>query len=266
MKHKFSIILIPFLLAGCNSSVKKDPIMIIAPMESEHNVIYDTLVNKKDEVHGNYHFTKGYIDNYPIVLARSMVGMVNAATATTIGIEYYQPKSIIVQGTAGAHNPNLHKGDIVLGKDIIQNNSYVTGHKDEGAGYSLDNRENVGQEMVVDNQIEEIATLHSTQYLLDIAQNTNYDGKLVQGTISTGDPWNREIDVIKYYYETLHSDCEEMEGFAVGQVAHQYNIDFLCIRIISNSEYYPNEIFTEDAAKICQNYSINVVKNIIKNL
>lgn len=263
MKNKLSLIFLPFLLVGCSQNVEKDPIMIVAAMESEHDVIFNALENKKEERFGNFKFTKGYINNYPVVLAKSMIGMVNAATATTIGIEHYHPRNIINEGTAGAHNPNLHKGDIVLGKNIIENNSYFTGHKDEGEGYSLENREYTGEEMVVDGEIQDVVTLHSNSNLLNIAANTAYNGNLIQGTISSGDLWNQEIDVIKYFYETLQSDCEEMEGFAVGQVAHQYNIDFLCIRIISNSEYYPDEPFTEDVAKICQNYSVNVVKNII---
>lgn len=245
--------------------IEKDPIFVIAPMECEHSTIYNALENKTDLTIGNYSFTKGYIDDYPIVLAKSMIGMVNVSAVTTIGIERFHPKAIIIEGTAGAHNPTLHKGDIVLGENIIELSSYYTHHKDEGEGYGdVHNRKYPGEEMIVNGEKTRITELHSTESLLNIAFNTPFNGKLIKGTISSGDLWNKEIDFLKYSYEERHSDCEEMEGFAVGQIAHQYGIDFLCIRIISNSEYYEEEIFDKEIATICQTFTIHVIKRIIK--
>ena len=49
----------------------------------------------------------------------------------------------------------------------------------------------------------------------------------------------------------------------MAQIAHQYGIDSLCIRILSNSEYYEDEVFDEEIATIAQNFTIHVIKRII---
>ena len=264
MKLKLSLLLIPLLLTACKQPKESDPILVIAPMECEHTTIYQELVNKKDKTIGNYTFTKGYINNYPVVLVRSLIGMVNSAVATTIGIEHYHPRSIITQGTSGAHNPNLHAGDIVLGENILEIGNYKTSHENEGDGYSMDNREYPGEEMLIDGEIIRVTTFHSTESLLNLAYSISYsEGSVYKGTIASGDIWNREVDMIKHYREIFNTDCEEMEGFAVAQVAYQFDIDYLCIRIISNSEYYNDEVFNSDAGEICQQYTIDVIKGMI---
>lgn len=39
------------------------------------------------------------------------------------------------------------------------------------------------------------------------------------------------------------SDCEEMEGFAAGQVCKAFGVPFIDIRVLSNSELHPGEEF-----------------------
>ena len=46
-------------------------------------------------------FYKGTINDYPVVVSVTEIGMTNAAVATTLGIENFNPIAIINQGTAG---------------------------------------------------------------------------------------------------------------------------------------------------------------------
>ena len=49
-----------------------------------------------------------------------------SAAATAIGILNYAPDCIISQGTAGGHDPQLHKKDIVVGERLINISSFQT--------------------------------------------------------------------------------------------------------------------------------------------
>jgi len=107
-------------------------------------------------------------------------------------------------------------------------------------------------------------TMHSTKELLDIAVKVPYEyGNLVSGTHGTADQWNKELDLVKSFHENLGTDCEEMEGFAVAQVCAMFDVPFLAIRIISNSELYPEELFSVKFAEYCQKYTLDVVEAIM---
>jgi adenosylhomocysteine nucleosidase len=59
---------------------------------------------------------------------------INAAVATHIAIEKYNPIAIINEGTAGGHGRNVHKGDIVIGKKCINILSSQIPFKKENEG------------------------------------------------------------------------------------------------------------------------------------
>src|SRR5262249_9620367 len=60
-------------------------------------------------------FTSGTIDGMPIVAARAGVGKVNAAIAATLLIDHFSPSAVVFTGTAGAVDPELNPGDVVIG-------------------------------------------------------------------------------------------------------------------------------------------------------
>ena len=60
-------------------------------------------------------FTSGAIDGVPIMTARVGVGKVNAAEATTLLLDHFMPAAVIFSGTAGAVDPDLNPGDVVVG-------------------------------------------------------------------------------------------------------------------------------------------------------
>ena len=69
-------------------------------------------------------FTSGTIDGARIMTARVGVGKVNAAEATTLLLDHFLPKAVIFSGTAGAVDPDLNPGDVVVGTAV--------GHHDFG--------------------------------------------------------------------------------------------------------------------------------------
>lgn len=103
-------------------------------------------------------------------------------------------------------------------------------------------------------------TLLGDEKLLSMAEQVKYDGNVVRGTHSTADAWNKELDLINFYHETYGSDGEEIESFAVAQVCKNFDVPCLSIRIISNSELYPDEIFDTTYAQYCQQFTLDFVE------
>ena len=254
-----------------NIRLKRKPIFVLAPMKCEHNYLDDMLCKKRTRIIGDFKFTIGHIDKYPVVIGESLIGMVNSALTTSFGIKAFKPKVVIVTGTSGAHNPKLHQNDIVLGKDMVEIGSYVSGKRLEGEGSNISGYVFPGIEVAdltpnKELKISRQEIMHSDEKLINIAKSVPYEsGKLIVGTHGSGDVWNNEIDVINYLYEHRHTDVEEMEDFAVARVCKIHSIPVLAIRVVSNSAHYPNEVFNENCAMCCQKYTLDVIKKIIRS-
>ena len=113
---------------------------------------------------------------------------------------------------------------------------------------------------------DKLLALKADDELLEIAKNIAKDykkGNVAFGRVGSGDIWNREVDRIVMFNERYNTLCEEMEGFAVFQVAEKYGIPAINIRVISN-----NEIFGENYDRLSgynsQEFTINLVKEYIK--
>ncbi|RDI40926.1 5'-methylthioadenosine/S-adenosylhomocysteine nucleosidase [Falsibacillus pallidus] len=247
----------------------KKPILIEGAMPIEVQNFAKKLQNVKEEKSGKFEFYKGTLDHYPVIVVKTGKGMENAAAATAVAIERYKPIAIINQGTAGGHDPKLHVADIVLGEKTVHLASFKTEIKGEGQGVDttqwkpMDLMASEGSGSSSD--AEKIRYYDADQDLLSAAnavkdQYTN--GKVVEGTIGSADIWNNELDRIKYFHENFGTSAEEMEGFSEAQIANEYNIPFLDIRVLSNNKtndgaYNPN------TAGPCQDYVYNVVKKYI---
>ena len=81
--------------------MEKKPILLIGALRTELEYLISKLENCEEEKNSVYHFYKGTIKGYPIVIAKSEVGLVNASSCLTLAIEKYDPICIVNSGTAG---------------------------------------------------------------------------------------------------------------------------------------------------------------------
>ena len=242
---------------------KDRPIAIIGPMASEIDYINSKIENKTARRVGGWVFISGNLGTKSVVAVRSYIGMANVAAATALLIEKFQPRCVIIQGTCGGHNPLLHKGDIVIGERIIEICRLETRPLKAGEGSRFAAGNILNAEIPHGDTAESANALFCDSRLVDIAKTVSYDGgRLMTGCISSGDIWNREHDVLQYLHTVRGSDCEEMEGFAVGQVCAAFGVPFIDIRVISNSELYPEETFDERLAIHCQRFCVDFINKL----
>ena len=122
--------------------MEKRPILIIAAMEdTELNILKNiNKIENKNQME-TCTFYETAINDYPVVLCCSNIGCIQASNAVTIAIMKYNPIDIINEGLAGAHGKNIHKGDIVIGTEVININSIKTPKLKEGEGIDTFNWE-----------------------------------------------------------------------------------------------------------------------------
>jgi len=245
----------------------KPLIAIQGAMDGEVIALLEAMETYKEEKFGTYSFYIGEIDSMPLIVSRSEIGMANAAASTTLLIDKYHPDVIINQGTAGGHDPNLRVFDTIIGEEIMHINSFMSPHRDKEEGMSPENW--VWMHSFIreaDGRLEEKFTFKSDSELVKAARDTVEEytqGKVVVGKIGTADFWNREIDRIYWFHQNFHTSGEEMEAYAVAQIADAFKVPFLSIRTISNSEVTDDGIEDLDTAgRYCAEFSLQVAKKI----
>lgn len=268
------VIILSLLLTSCGTSSSsssdkktsvKKPIVIECPMQVESTILISKLKNKSTEKTGNITFYKGTINSYPVIVAQINMGMENAAAATEAAILKYSPLAIINQGTSGGHTADLNVMDIVLGAKTVNINSYKSPDKEKGQGMDASTWVYMDVDAPPDKSSTDIHYYNGDTGLLKAANEVKSSytkGKVVEGIIGSGDFWDNEYDRIAWLHEKFKTNAEEMEGAAVAQIAGNYKVPFLCIRVLSNSKV-ANQEYNVESASACQEYVYKVVQKYI---
>jgi adenosylhomocysteine nucleosidase len=253
-----------FILMVSLNFLGKETILVQGAMDMEVATLIKELKEAKEETYGSWTYWKGKIGDNDVIVSRTEIGLVNAAASTAIGIDKFKPTVIINQGTSGGYPKNLHAGDIVIGSKIINLGATRSDRKE--AGIKENPRDwkffNDVQSLRVNGQVVEHQYFESDTQLINTARDVKYQhGKVVEGTIGSADQWNRELERIKYLNNTYGISTVEMESVASAQVAKAFNIPFIAVRILSNSEVNKEE-FNPKTADYCQEYVVNIIKAI----
>jgi adenosylhomocysteine nucleosidase len=209
-----------------------------------------------------FSFWEGTIEGSPVVVSRTEVGMVNAAVATTLLVREFAPRAIINQGTAGAVDPALRVGDIVLSKATAPFGSFRTAPRKQGEGVHLASWEILPRMLRVGEERVRFTRFEADPGLLSAAAATPYQGgRVVEGVVGSADEWNREVDKLLWSQKTFEIASEDMESAAAHQVAQIYGIPFVALRVISNSEHHHPE-FRPEVGADCARFAAEVVRRL----
>jgi adenosylhomocysteine nucleosidase len=231
------------------------------PIETEHMAAQ--LDDLKLESVAGWTFWSGHYHGYPVIISKTRMGMSNAAAATAIAIEKYHPLAIINQGTAGGHDPQLHSYDIVLGSFTVNIGAFRTPKQASGAGsnaLSWIDAFDVLPDNEADPEPIAIRRFAADAKLMQAAQQVKGQyrlGKVVQGGIGSADVWNNELDRIAFFHQHYGTVAEEMEAASVAQIASQFQLPFLAIRVLSNN-LTNDDGYQAGTAQACQNYALAV--------
>lgn len=221
------------------------PIIIQGAMEVEIQHYLDCLAPVTTEVVGHYRYHHCHIDGYPVVISQTNIGVANSAAATALAIEKYNPSLIVNQGVAGAHSPDLHVGDVVVGTGVRGINAFEKPLEKEGVHYKD------WKEMNFDDDKGYLLSHPTLVALFDNAEFTS--GQKIQGVLGSGDVWNREWEFIHWLHQSFGTLTEDMETLAMFKVAGQFDLPVVGVRIISNNELL-EEGYAPETAEILQKF------------
>ncbi len=211
---------------------------ILGAFGTEVKFLVAQLENAEERKIEGIAFWTGRLRGRRVAIARSGVGKVNAALTAALLHVHFRPAEVVFSGIAGAVNPELKPGDLVIAEKTAQHDyGTVTARGLERKGA----RSPVTGER---NPIFFPADPRLLKAALDARQRVRFDPidhgegphqpRVVQGVVVTGDTFIALPAKRDELRKELGADAVEMEGAAVAQVCYQWKVPCLVIRSISD--------------------------------
>ena len=245
---------------------------IMSAMHEELNLIVEMLSDVTEEKIGRKVVTLGKLNNKNVVVVFSGWGKVAAATTSTMLIERYNIAELIFTGVAGCVQPDLYIGDIVIGSSFVQHDMDCAGVLGiKRFEIPLVSLTEIPSDKNLQLKSEQAAKKYLTKDLTGDVSKSDLNSlgitrpKIVSGLIGSGDQFissQVKLDELKASLPTLL--VVEMEGAAVAQVAYEYNLPFIVIRIVSDKANDDSltdfPLFIE---KVASHFTAGVIKRLI---
>ncbi|MFU0540605.1 5'-methylthioadenosine/S-adenosylhomocysteine nucleosidase [Gardnerella vaginalis] len=218
-------------------------------------------------------------ENPTLTICVAGMGKCAAAAAAQALIIESNPQVLIFSGIAGALNPRLNVGDIVIGKKLhyLETNTQIIA---ECAPYKsvfesdpklcdLAAKEAQLLGFRLEKSLEESSSV-AGDLSSDFKQNESNINSVayVCGNIATSDQFNTDPNILDAVRATVFGDCEEMEGAAAAHIAAKNGVPFLAIRSMSNrcGESYESVDSHKDDLVLAANQAGSLTLRVLKAL
>jgi adenosylhomocysteine nucleosidase len=233
LHRRIFVLILAFTLQGFSQEKAARPIALIgisseiAPVESR---IGKPVVTRIQGVV----FTSGLLDGVPVVTARSGAGKVNAAFAATLLVDHFQPSAVVFTGTAGAIDPELSPGDVVIGTAVGYHDfgdftagGFVRSQTRDASSGRLD-----PSFFPADPAL--LAAARRASAAVKLSPGGNVAPHIREGRIVTGDAFVANPTRRKDLRRELNASAVEMEGAAVAQVCARSGVPMIILRSITD--------------------------------
>ncbi len=195
---------------------------IIGAMDVEVEILAQAMDGSRVSEKCGMRFRAGKIGDVDVVVVRSGIGKVNAAVCTQVLVDDFHVTHIINTGVAGALDPRINVGDIVVSTDAIYYDVDVTVF-----GYEPGQ---VPQMPVVDFAADEALRAAALAAAREVAPEVG----IFEGRVCSGDRFVSDEALKRSINETFDGLCCEMEGTAIAQTAWLNKVPFVIVRAISD--------------------------------
>lgn len=193
---------------------------ILCAMDEEIEALHRALQQPKETNISGVSFYEGTISGAEVVLVRSGIGKVQAGLTTALLITQFKVDVVINSGSAGGIGEGLHVGDVVLSTQTAY-------HDVDARAFDYVYGQLPGQPARFDADLKWVDRIEQA------AKSTGLTVK--KGLIVSGDQFiasSEAVDAILAHFPDALSS--EMEGAAVGQVAHQFKTPYVVVRAMSD--------------------------------
>src|SRR5262245_54303490 len=246
------------------------PIGILAAMQEEIDTLLKALpAGSKviDDGRRTYHL--GDLWGTPVVVVFSRWGKVAAATTATHLIADFSVAEILFTGVAGAAQPGLNVGDVVVGARLWQHDMDACPLFPQHEIPLLGRTSFATDEKRRDQLLQAAAVFLRDDLPTAASKATRavfhiQSPKAVEGDIASGDKFFADrADLADLVLRLPTIAAVDMESGAVAQVCHEYNVPFTVVRTISDAaDESAAHDFPRFLTQIASTYSHGILKRL----
>ena len=226
-------------------------IAIMGAMPEEVAPILERLDDVQEVNYAKNKYYKAKYKNIDVVVAYSKIGKVFSTLTATTMLELFACDVLLFTGVAGAVNPELRIGDLVVASKLAQHDLDITifghphGYVPEGSVYVEADKDLIALSKMVASEM---------------------GVKVKEGIIATGDQFIASEERKNFIAETFKADALEMEGASVAVVCDALGVPFFILRSISDSADmdagFNFEEFVESSAKVSAEFLMKMVDRL----
>jgi 5'-methylthioadenosine/S-adenosylhomocysteine nucleosidase len=232
--------IVPGLLVakGFKPRPSRNLTLILGALPQESELVRWAMTKKKRNVLSGFPYSEGTLWGRKVIVADTGIGKTNASMITTLFVEKFKPREVLMTGTASRINPAVRNGDVIVGEmaflqDFGSMNAdcsmeYFAAEgvlgKHDPLLYPGDKRLLAAAKKAIKFHVPETGGTAEAPYVPMVRL----------GRITSGDcfgiPERRRQDILKQ----LKPDLMEMESGSVAQICWLMKTPFLVIRSGSN--------------------------------
>jgi 5'-methylthioadenosine/S-adenosylhomocysteine nucleosidase len=240
LKNKPPVIVpgIPVARERRPSAGRRNVTLVLGALPQETELVEAALHGRRRGRLGPFPYVEGRIGGRRTVVAATGIGKTCASMITMLFARHFQPRELLMTGTASRINPEVRNGDVIVGEVTCNHDfgSLRANYEMEYFGAEGPLRDSMpiiypgaryllaAARRAIRSHVPETAVQHSPPYV-----------PLVRlGRITSGDQFGITDERIADIRRQLAPDLMEMESGSVAQVCWYLGIPFLCIRSGSN--------------------------------
>ena len=220
------------------SRSSRDCTLILGALPQESELVERAVTGKKRGQLSGFPYLTGRLHGRRVIVAVTGIGKTCATLLTTLMVEKFQPREVLMTGTASRINPEIRNGDVIVGEitcnhdlgsfaqsDVME---YFAAEGPLGDHMAIvfpgDRRLLAAARRAIRTHVPETASQHTPAYAPAVRL----------GRITSGDQFGITEARIADIRRQLNPDLMEMESGSVAQVCWYLRTPFLCIRSGSN--------------------------------
>ena len=252
------LVLLIFILTGCKSN-QIARIGIISAMDNEIDLLLQEAKIDYVENIGTVDYHVGTLHDKPVVISKSGIGKVYAASGATTMMNNYNISKIIFTGIAGGVSDETEILDVVVATRLVEhdygiltNNGFEWVSGDPGFSHVPGTYYECDKDLVklaYDSSVSVIGLNHS-----------------FKGVIATGDQFISSETYVQKLKDDYDAYACEMEGASVAKICINYNIPYIVIRALSDKADGNAHDSYENFGDIAASNSSKIVLKMIESL
>ena len=232
-------LLIFSLLVGLGPRLAAAPadLLLVAPDDATLAPVLKKLEGARTETRAAWTFWFGQLHGKSVVLTRTEGDPLNAVAATTLAVRRYQPKLIVVFGTARTHDPALRAHDVVVSEIFVAFDGLISPPTGLGGGSDALKWMKLPHPLMTKGERETpTPAFPADAAALALARTlATPQGRVISGVLGSANQVNREADRIAWIRAQWGTSTEDGESAHIAGVGQLLGTPVIGFRVIDGT-------------------------------